>query len=170
MDLWLLLFRPSLAEKLGRNSRPTWDQLHKMLKKKEASNSEFLEKYENECFSRELQVRVKVPNQLACKQSIYHSFSGMLRIVGDIRYQTFPVHGINLLPASRECLLFRTSEIQGSRSKSGSIWRRSRRRQRSDSAVIAPAVTAVQAATRSLARRSERGRRTRNGSKRNRRR
>ncbi|XP_026194195.1 protein SREK1IP1-like [Cyclospora cayetanensis] len=46
---------PSLAEKLGRNSRPTWDQLHKMLKKKEASNSEFLEKYENECFSRELQ-------------------------------------------------------------------------------------------------------------------
>ncbi|CDJ35684.1 uncharacterized protein EMH_0099760 [Eimeria mitis] len=26
-----------------------------MLKKKEASNSEFLEKYENECFSRELQ-------------------------------------------------------------------------------------------------------------------
>lgn len=46
---------PSLAEKLGRESRPTWDQLHKMLKKKEASNSEFLEKYENECFSRELQ-------------------------------------------------------------------------------------------------------------------
>ncbi|KAL8271689.1 hypothetical protein Esti_004402 [Eimeria stiedai] len=46
---------PSLAEKLGRDSRPTWDQLHKMLKKKEASNSEFLEKYENECFSRELQ-------------------------------------------------------------------------------------------------------------------
>lgn len=46
---------PSLAEKLGRDSRPTWDQLHKMLKKKEASNSEFLEKYENECFSKELQ-------------------------------------------------------------------------------------------------------------------
>nr|CEL66350.1 TPA: hypothetical protein BN1204_021670 [Neospora caninum Liverpool] len=46
---------PSLMEKLQRDSRPTWEELRKMLKKKEESANEFLERYENEQFSGQLE-------------------------------------------------------------------------------------------------------------------
>ncbi|PFH34561.1 hypothetical protein BESB_065940 [Besnoitia besnoiti] len=46
---------PSLMEKLQRDSRPTWDELRKMLKKKEESANEFLERYENEQFADQLE-------------------------------------------------------------------------------------------------------------------
>ncbi|PHJ15035.1 hypothetical protein CSUI_011156, partial [Cystoisospora suis] len=47
---------PSIMEKLQRDSRPTWEELRRLLKKKEESGNEFLQKYENEKFSDQLEV------------------------------------------------------------------------------------------------------------------
>eukprot|EP00920_Eleutheroschizon_duboscqi_P012307 GHVT01029441.1.p1 GENE.GHVT01029441.1~~GHVT01029441.1.p1 ORF type:complete len:247 (+),score=54.00 GHVT01029441.1:3805-4545(+) len=46
---------PSLMEKVNRESRPTWDQLRKLIKRKEEKSSEALAKWENEHFQNELE-------------------------------------------------------------------------------------------------------------------
>lgn len=55
-------FSPSIMEKLQRDSRPTWEELRRLLKKKEESGNEYLEKYENEQFSSQLEVS-DLPNR-----------------------------------------------------------------------------------------------------------
>lgn len=45
---------PSLMEKLQRQTRPTWEDLRSIVKKKETSSAEFLMKWEQEHFHEEL--------------------------------------------------------------------------------------------------------------------
>lgn len=48
---------PTIRERLDRADRPSWQDVKAAAQKKEKSSSEFLEKWENQSYQKELEVR-----------------------------------------------------------------------------------------------------------------